>query len=70
MAFVDGSFVFLAIVVVIFFALVYGFFTRQGSGIDEHPSDGLDGAPGAKGKSEVSGKDQGEGSALDTHGTQ
>lgn len=68
-ALAGGSFIFLAIIVVIFFAVVYGFFTRAGSGIDEHPSDGLDGAPGSKGRSEVSGKDQGEGSALDTHGT-
>ena len=60
---------FVAIVVVILAGAVYGFFTRTGSAIDEHPSDGLDGAPGAQGRSEVFGKDQGEGSALETHGT-
>lgn len=68
-AFANGSFIFVAVVVVIFFAVAFGFYTRRGSGIDEHPSDGLDGAPGAQGRSEVSGKDQGESSALDTHGT-
>ncbi len=54
---------------VILGGVTYGFFTRTGSGIDEHPSDGLDSAPGAQGRSEVSGKDQGEASALNTHGT-
>lgn len=68
-AIAPGSYIFLAIVVVILLSLVIGFYTRRGSGIDEHPSDGLDGAPGAEGRSEVSGKDQGEGSAFDTHGT-
>ena len=68
-ALANGSFIFVAVVVVIFFAVAFGFYTRRGSGIDEHPSDGLDGAPGAQGRSEVSGKDQGESSALDTHGT-
>ena len=61
--------VLIAILLVILVGVVYGYFTRYGSGIDEHPSDGLDGAPGAKGPSEVSGKDEGDGSTLDTHGT-
>lgn len=69
-ALAGGSFIFVAIVVVILVGVVLGFYTRKGSGIDEHPNDGLDGAPGAEGRSEVSGKDQGEGSAFDTHGTQ
>lgn len=69
LALAGGSFIFVAILILIFAGVVYGFYTRQGSGIDEHPSDGLDGAPGAEGPSEVSGQDQGEGSALDTHGT-
>lgn len=68
-ALAGGSFVFLAIVVLILAGVVFGFYTRRGSGIDEHPSDGSEGAPGAQGRSEVSGKDQGDGSAFDTHGT-
>jgi hypothetical protein len=68
-ALAGGSIIFVVIVVVILIGVVYGFYTRTGSGIDEHPSDGLDSAPGAEGRSEVSGKDQGEGSAFDTHGT-
>lgn len=54
---------------VVLAGVIYGFYTRTGSGIAEHPSDGLDGAPGARGRGEVSGKDEGEGSALETHGT-
>lgn len=68
-ALAGGSLIFVAIVVLILAGVVYGFYTRGGSGIDEHPSDGQDSAPGAEGRSEVSGKDQGEGSAFDTHGT-
>jgi len=68
-ALAGGSIIFVVIVVVILIGVVYGFYTRTGSGIDEHPSDGLDSAPGAGSRSEVSGKDQGEGSAFDTHGT-
>ena len=67
-ALAGGSFIFLAVVILIVAGIVVGY-TRRGSGIDEHPSDGLDGAPGADGRSEISGKDQGEGSPFDTHGT-
>ena len=43
-----GTGYFLAFVVVMFFAVVFGLYTRRGSAIDQHPDDGLDGAPGAK----------------------
>lgn len=69
MAVISGSWVFLVAVLVILGGLVYGLFTRSGSAIDEHPLDARQEAPGAKGQSEVAGADQGEGSALDTHGT-
>ncbi len=55
--------------VVILAGLVYGFYTRSGSGIDQHPIDARDESPGAEGHAETSGADEGEGSALDTHGT-
>lgn len=64
-----GSLIFLAVIIVFFFAIVFGFYTRRGSGINQRPSDGLDGAPGAEGQSETSGRDMGEGDTLDTHGT-
>ncbi len=68
-ALAGGSSIFLAVIVVLLGGLIYGMFTRVGSGIDHHPNDGSDGAPGAKGPSETSGRDEGEGSALDDHGT-
>lgn len=71
-AFVGGSFIFLAVIIVMFFAIAYGFFTRRGSGINLRPwKAGSDGgsAPGAAGPEEASGKDEGDGSSLRTHGT-
>jgi hypothetical protein len=47
----------------------YGLLTRAGSGIEEHPRDDVDEAPGTEGRSEATGRDEGEGSVLDTHGT-
>ena len=72
LALAGGSFIFLAVIIIMFFAVAYGYFTVKGSGINTRPwaadSDGGS-APGAEGQEEVSGKDQGEGSALNTHGT-
>lgn len=69
LALAGGSMIFLGVVVVLIGGLIYGMFTRVGSGIDHHPHDGSDGAPGAKGQSETSGRDEGDGSAFDDHGT-
>ena len=69
MALANGSTSFLVVVLLLLGGLIYGMFTRVGSGIDHHPHDGSDGAPGAKGKSETSGRDEGDGSAFDDHGT-
>lgn len=77
-AFAGGSFIFLGVIIFLFFAVVYGYFTFKGSAINPHPSDGLDGAPGAAGPSEASGEgrssqDGGDeisaGGAFSTHGT-
>jgi len=61
------------IVIVAFLVILagagYGLFTRAGSGIEEHPRDYADEAPGTQGRSEATGRDEGEGSVLDTHGT-
>jgi hypothetical protein len=64
-----GGWIFVVVIVVILAGLIYGLYTRSGGGIDEHPLDAREEAPGAEGRSEISGADQGEGSALDTHGT-
>lgn len=77
-ALAGGSWIFLAVVVAFFFAVVYGFYTIKGSGINKHPNDGLDGAPGSHGPSEASGKGRSSGDTSDgnsvgdtfsTHGT-
>lgn len=59
----------LAVLIMFVFAIAYGLYTRKGSGINPRPWDGSEGAPGAEGREEVSGHDQGEGSALAQHGT-
>ena len=78
LALAGGSFIFLAVIVVLFFAVVFGYYTIAGSGINQHPNDGLDGAPGAGGPSEASGmgrnpgntrEDHSVGDTFSTHGT-
>lgn len=69
LALAGGTFVFLGVVIAIFFAVVFGFFTIGGSGIDKHPNDGLGGAPGSEGPSEASGEGRSSGSTSDGHGS-
>lgn len=78
LALAGGSLIFLGFIVVLFFAVVFGFYTIRGSGINKHPSAGLDGAPGSEGPSEASGKGRStgdtssghsEGDTFSTHGT-
>ena len=58
MDFADGSLIFLAFLVVAFFGVVFGYFTRAGSGINTRAYGKIySGAPGAKGPGEVSGRD-------------
>lgn len=56
------------VLIVLTGAVIYGMYTRQGSGINPRPHDGSE-APGAEGREELSGRDEGEGSALSQHGT-
>ncbi len=56
LALAGGSLIFLGFIVVLFFAVVYGFYTYRGSAINAHPSDGLDGSPGSEGPSSADGK--------------
>ncbi len=54
----DGSLFFLAFMIMFFFAIVYGYFTRTGSGIHPRPYGKLySGSPGANCPGEVSGHD-------------
>jgi hypothetical protein len=77
-AFAGGSFIFLGVIIVVFFAVVYGYYTYRGSGINAHPNDGLDGAPGSEGPSQASGRGRtsednddelSAGGGFSTHGT-
>ncbi len=54
-----GSEIILLFCIVMFFAIVYGYYTVKGSGIAEHPYNKVyGGAPGAVGASNCSGKDE------------
>jgi hypothetical protein len=67
LALAGGSFVFLTVVVGMFFAVVFGYYTITGSGINQHPNDGLDGAPGSRGPSEASGFGRSTGDTREDH---
>ncbi|MBA2630937.1 MAG: hypothetical protein H0U84_07940 [Thermoleophilaceae bacterium] len=69
LAVTGGSWILVLVMVIVLGGVAYGYFTFSGSGIDPHPTEGSDGAPGAEGPSEASGSDEGEGSAFHTHGT-
>ena len=57
--------------------LSYGYYSIKGSGIDAHPSDGMAGAPGSAGPSDVAkgrgtegdSQDGSTGGTFSTHGT-
>ena len=77
-ALAGGSFIFVGVIIVLFFAVVYGYYTFKGSAINAHSSDGLDGAPGSAGPSQASGKGRtsedspdefSAGGGFSTHGT-
>ena len=53
-----GAWIFLAFLVVMFFAIVWSYFTVKGSGISETPYGKIyGGAPGANGRASASGRD-------------
>jgi hypothetical protein len=68
-ALAGGSWVFMLVMLLILAGIIYGLYTREGSAIDQHPGGAESETPGAEGKSQLSGKDEGEGSAFGTHGT-
>jgi hypothetical protein len=54
LALAGGSWIFAGFLVVLFFAIVAGYYTRAGSGINQRPTDKRSGSPGAKGPSRIS----------------
>jgi hypothetical protein len=69
LALAGGSLVFIAFVVVLFFVVVFSFYTRRGSGINQRPTDGRGGSPGADGASSITTGDDGDERTVGTHGT-
>lgn len=59
-----GAWIFIGFVVLFFFAVAYGYWTRTGSGINQRPHDaggsqaGAPRAPGAGGRSRISSADR------------
>ena len=64
----DGSWVLLGVMLVLLAGVVYGFYTRGGSGIDRHPIDGRGQAPGAAEDPPQASNDHPERSSLSSHG--
>lgn len=57
-ALAGGSWIFLGVLVLLFFGVVFGYYTERGSGITARPYNKIySGAPGAYGPSDVSGCD-------------
>ena len=67
---VSGSLVIVLFAVAMVVVLAYSYYTIKGSGIDAHPSDGLDGAPGSEGPSDAAkGRGADDGGTFSSHGT-
>lgn len=71
LALAGGSLILVVFLVVLFFAIAYGFYTKAGSGISQRPSDGRGQAPGADGASSITTTEgDGDERTVGTHGTQ
>ena len=66
-----GATIFLIVVIVMLLGLAYGYYTRKGSGIDQHPQGGERGqaAAGADGPSRISSAEDETEGAPSTYGT-
>ncbi len=66
-----GAWIFIIVIVLLFFGLVYGFYTRRGSAINQRPYDPArgDAASGAAGPSRISSAEDETEGVPDTHGT-
>ena len=70
LAAVGGSTIIVLFAVAMVLVLAYSYYTIKGSGIDAHPSDGLDGAPGSEGPSDAGkGRGSDDGGTFSSHGT-
>ena len=66
-----GAWIFLIFIVILFIALIVGFYTRRGSGIDQRPHDPArgDAAGGAAGPSRISSAEDETEGVPDSRGT-
>lgn len=66
-----ATWIFVAFLVLLFFAVVFGFYTRRGSAINQRPHDPErgDAAAGAAGPSRLSAAEDETEGVPDTHGT-
>jgi len=70
LALAGGSLIFLIFLIVFFFVLVFSYYTKSGSGINQRPSDGRGEAPGADGSSSITTTEgDGDERTIGTHGT-
>ncbi len=70
LALAGGSFIFLGFIIVFFFALVFSYYTKAGSDINQRPSDGRGEAAGAEGPSSITTTEgDGDERTIGTHGT-
>ena len=70
LAAVGGSSIIIGFAVLMTIVLAYSYYSIRGSGIDAHPSDGLDGAPGSEGPSDAAkGRGADDGGTFSSHGT-
>jgi hypothetical protein len=71
LAFAGGSWIFLGFVVVALLAVVFGYFTYWGSGINSHPAKSGDDSPGSREPSSAGGKGRtsDDASVFDSHGS-
>ncbi len=65
LAALGGSWIIVAVAVLMLVALAYNYYTVKGSGIDAHPSDGRGGSPGAAAPSDAAKGRATEGTDVD-----
>jgi hypothetical protein len=64
-----GAYIFVAVLVVGFFIVAYGWYSRSGSTINQRPHDGREGSAGARGKSSISTTESDVERTVGTRGT-
>ena len=70
LAAVSGSAIIVCFAVAMTIVLAYSYYSVRGSGINKHPSDGLDGSPGSEAPSDLArGRGSDDDGTFSSHGT-